>query len=55
MAEERKQTKNPSKPRHGKSVGKCIKCGAEFKLKRNTKHNKTKLIQGICSQCSFKK
>lgn len=44
-----------SKPRHGKSKGICMKCNNEYKLKRNTKHNKNKLIKGICPDCNKKK
>jgi hypothetical protein len=36
-----------SKPRHGKSKGKCYKCGKEFLLKK-TKHNKAKIIKADC-------
>jgi predicted nucleic acid-binding Zn-ribbon protein len=51
MAEEKKITRNPSKPRHGKSMGLCTKCGVTYNLKHHTKHNHTKIIKGICPTC----
>jgi hypothetical protein len=43
--------KPKEKTHHGKSYGICTKCGAEFKLKRKTKHNKDKRPKGICPEC----
>jgi len=37
--------------RHGKSYGRCMKCNEEFKLRRNTKHNKSKIIKAVCRDC----
>lgn len=51
MAEEKKITRNPSKPRHGKSTGLCMKCGTNYNLKRHTKHKSIKVIKGICPAC----
>lgn len=55
MAEEKKTGHNPSKPRHGKSMGICIKCNNSYKLKRNTKHSHFKVIRGLCPTCAGKK
>jgi hypothetical protein len=41
--------------RHGKSFGVCLKCGVQFKLRRNTKHSKQKVIKAVCSKCSGEK
>jgi len=38
-------------PRHGKSYGRCMKCNEEFKLRRNTKHSRNKVIKAMCSKC----
>ena len=39
-------------PRHGKSFGVCLKCNAQFKLRRNTKHSSKKIIKAVCAECS---
>lgn len=53
--QQQKREDKGSTPRHGKSMGECMKCRGTFKLKRNTKHSKTRLVKGICPQCGSKK
>ena len=41
--------------RHGKSLGKCMKCGAEFSLRKHTKHRAGLVVRNaICRSCNEK-
>jgi uncharacterized C2H2 Zn-finger protein len=47
-----KEEKKNVGARHGKSYAKCLKCGVQFKLRKNTKHSSRKVIKAVCPKCS---